>query len=84
MNLNVYCRGMLVGKLDMRDGEPFYGFAYDGSYLSDPASEPLSLSLPLCNERYSGRSAMPFFEGLLPEGDSRASLAQRLGISEPD
>lgn len=82
MNLNVYCRGMLVGKLDMRDGEPFYGFAYDGSYLSDPSSEPLSLSLPLCNERYSGRSAMPFFEGLLPEGDSRASLAQRLGISE--
>lgn len=81
MGLNVYSRGSLVGRLDMRAGESFYGFTYDPGYLDSGSAEQLSLSLPLQKARFSGDEAFPFFEGLLPEGDVRASIARQLGIS---
>ena len=82
MRLAVYSGGVRVGTLDMAAGEPFYGFAYDAPYLSSGAAAPLSLSLPLQEGRFDGFSALPFFEGLLPEGDVRAAVARQLGISE--
>lgn len=82
MNLIVYTGGMRAGVLDMKSGEPFYGFTYDERYLASKHPMPLSLSLPLCAERYDGITSLAFFEGLLPEGDARASVARQLGISE--
>jgi serine/threonine-protein kinase HipA len=41
----------------------------------------LSASLPL-RERFKPSEAAPFFEGLLPEGAVRATIANKLGISE--
>ena len=82
MRLVVYSGGTRVGVLDMAAGEPFYGFTYDASYLSSKAAAPLSLSLPLQEGRFDGARALPFFEGLLPEGDVRAAVARQLGISE--
>lgn len=82
MNLVVYSRGAKVGVLDMADSEPFYGFTYDEAYLHSNTPLPLSLSLPLREERFDGAHALPYFEGLLPEGDVRAAVARQLGISE--
>ena len=82
MSLLVYAHGRRAGTLDMEAGEPFYGFIYSQDYLALPDAVPLSLSLPLREERFSGAQSLPFFEGLLPEGDVRASMAKQLGISE--
>ena len=70
--LKVYRGARLVGELDMSDGESFYGFTYAESYLGDPTALPLSASLPLSGRRFLGPLALPFFEGLLPEGDAQA------------
>ena len=82
MNLVVYSQGVRAGVLDMAPGESFYGFTYDSDYLASADALPLSLSLPLQTERFDGARALPFFEGLLPEGDVRAAIARQLGISE--
>ena len=79
--LRVYKGGVLVGVLDKGDGEPFYGFTYDEAYLERSSAMPLSLSLPLSARRYTGHEAMPFFEGLLPEGDVREAVARQFHVS---
>ena len=43
---------------------------------------PVSLSLPLREERFPHRACMPFFAGVLPEGRSRELIARILGVSE--
>jgi serine/threonine-protein kinase HipA len=78
--LDVYRNQSLVGRLDIEAGEPFYGFSYASEYLESPSALPLSLSLPLQAARFTGLEALPYFEGLLPEGDYRDAIAKRLGI----
>ena len=82
MKLIVYSKGIRAGVLDMAAGEPFYGFTYDADYLASEHPLQLSLSLPLQQARFTGAESLPYFEGLLPEGDVRASIARQLGISE--
>lgn len=43
---------------------------------------PVSLSLPLREERFPHRACTPFFAGVLPEGRSRELIARILGVSE--
>jgi serine/threonine-protein kinase HipA len=45
-----------------------FEFAYDGGYLSEPEATPISLSMPLREEKYESKELFPFFDGLLPEG----------------
>ena len=80
-HLNVYHGEQLVGRLAMHNSEPFYGFEYDESYLLSDDAMPLSLSLPLERRRFTGSEALPFFEGLLPEGDVRSVVAQQFHVS---
>jgi len=80
MKLNVFMGNVKAGSLDIAANEPFYGFTYDSEYLASPKSLPLSLSLPMTESRYPGIQAQPYFEGLLPEGESRSAIARRLGI----
>lgn len=79
--LNVYKGARRIGVLSLAEGEAFYGFSYDPAYVSDPRAIPLSASLPLASERYSGARSLPFFEGLLPEGDARAVVARQFHVS---
>ena len=81
MTLNVWSDGSIVGMLSMAESEPFYGFAYDEAYLASPSARPLSLSLPLQAGRFPGEMALPFFEGLLPEGQVRDDVARQLHVS---
>lgn len=83
--LNVYRGDRLIGVLDMEEDESFYGFAYAEQYLgSKSTSIPLSASLPLAPGRYPGSRALPFFEGLLPEGDIRQLVARQFHASPRD
>jgi serine/threonine-protein kinase HipA len=43
-------------------------FKYDSNYLVRPGSKPVSLALPLSEEVYTGKTMIPFFDGLIPEG----------------
>jgi len=45
-----------------------YGFVYDDAYLGLAGSRPISLTLPLRKEPYLGKTMIPFFDGLIPEG----------------
>ena len=82
--LSVFLRGRPVGSLE-RTGPSRYRFAYSKEAIESDWSDPmarLSASLPLREERFKPSEAAPFFEGLLPEGAVRASIAGKLGISE--
>jgi serine/threonine-protein kinase HipA len=45
---------------------------------------PLSTSLPLRRGAFTPVRSAPFFEGLLPEGNVRTSIARKFGLSEAD
>jgi len=57
-------------------------FRYDRSYLDVQGARALSHSLPLREAAYSQAAAMPFFSGLLPDGDLRRRIADYLHVSE--
>ena len=57
-------------------------FCYSRSYL--PIGVPVSNSLPLQEEPFSPQVTRSFFEGLLPEGFSRRSVAQWIRADEQD
>jgi HipA-like protein len=82
--LSVFLRGKLVGSLE-RTGPSRYRFAYSADVIQGDLSDPmarLSASLPLREERFKPGESAPFFEGLLPEGAVRATIAGKLGLSE--
>jgi len=57
-------------------------FAYEAAYLAQADCHPISHSLPLREEPFSGLKLRPFFSGLLPEESQRTRIASYLGISE--
>ena len=72
-----------AGTLEGTDQEDVV-FSYDSTYLNDPASAALSVSLPLEKVSFDPVKTRTFFEGLLPEGFIRHSLAERMHIYEKD
>lgn len=58
--------GVLAALLSETDDG--YVLQYDEDYLLNPASKPISLTLPLKKEMYSSKVLFPFFDGLIPEG----------------
>jgi serine/threonine-protein kinase HipA len=84
VTLSVYLRGAPFGSLE-RTGPSRYRFAYSKDAIQGDWTDPmarLSASLPLREERFKPSESAPFFEGLLPEGAVRATVAGKLGISE--
>ena len=59
-------------------------FSYRDEYLDDADAVPVSISLPLQRESFSAEQTRQFFEGLLPEGFTRRSVAQWLHLDEND
>ena len=87
MRLNVYIEiegsrrfvGMICGE-DQTDAS----FSYDGSYMQEEGSMPISVSLPFQEEAFSPACTRTFFEGLLPEGFTRRSVAAWMHVDEED
>jgi serine/threonine-protein kinase HipA len=50
------------------EDEQGYHFTYDEPYLRNPEARPVSLTLPLRAPKYSSKTMIPFFDGLIPEG----------------
>lgn len=59
-------------------------FSYAGDYLRSADPAPVSLSLPLREEPFSPEQTKSFFEGLLPEGFTRRTVAQWMRVAEDD
>ena len=76
--LNVFLNGCLVGLL-RRQGTGAIDFQYDASWLDWEAALPISLSLPLRENRYVGAPVVAVFDNLLPDNeDIRRRLAARV------
>ena len=80
-NLIVYLNAERVGTLE-QDDSGLLQFSYDQTWLEKPGAMPLSRSLPLQNEVFSGKKARSFFAGILPEEGPRKKIADILGISD--
>lgn len=59
-------------------------FSYDDEYLSSDDPVSISVSLPLQKEPFTPEQTKTFFDGLLPEGFTRRSVAQWLHFDEND
>ncbi len=59
-------------------------FLYDEPYLSSPGAQAISIGLPIRGEAFSPQETKCFFEGLLPEGFHRRSVAQWMHVREDD
>ena len=63
----------LVGCLKQAEGSVV--FSYDESYLAEGDAAPISAVLPLRSAPFPPATTRAFFDGLLPEGSLRRSLA---------
>ena len=72
-----------VGTLEGTDHNDVI-FTYDSTYLEGPFAVALSLSLPLEEVTFDPVRTRTFFNGMLPEGFIRHSLADRMHIDEND
>lgn len=59
-------------------------FLYDPDYLSLTEAVPISISLPLAEGSFDPDKTRNYFEGLLPEGFTRRSIAGMMHIDEND
>lgn len=76
--LNVFLNGALVGQLK-RETSGAIDFKYDESWLAREDALPVSLSLPLREDRYIGDPVIAVFDNLLPDNEAiRRSVAERV------
>lgn len=76
--LNVFLNGRLVGRL-RRQASGAIDFEYDGMWLAWEHTFPVSLSLPLREDRFVGDPVVAVFDNLLPDNEQiRRRLAERV------
>lgn len=82
--LNVYLNGKLVGRLQ-RAASGAIDFQYDAAWLGWKSAIPVSLSLPLREDRFLGDRVVAVLDNLLPDSDAvRIRLAERSGAQGGD
>ena len=59
-------------------------FCYSEHYLDSGTARPISISLPLTEEPYGPEATRRFFEGLLPEGFMRRTVAEQNRTDDGD
>ncbi len=75
--LNVYLNARLVGRL-RRESSGAIDFQYDRDWLAWDNAIPVSVSLPLREDRYIGDPVIAVFDNLLPDNDDiRRRVAER-------
>jgi serine/threonine-protein kinase HipA len=82
--LNVFLNGRMVGVL-RRESNGAIDFLYDRHWLDWESALPVSLSLPLREDRYIGAPVTNVFDNLLPDSDViRRRVAERVGAGGTD
>jgi serine/threonine-protein kinase HipA len=59
-------------------------FAYSEDYLASETARPVSISLPPTEKPYGPEETRRFFEGLLPEGFMRRTVAEQNRTDDGD
>lgn len=72
-----------VGEI-MGDSNETASFCYSETYLNSKNATAISISLPLQQESFSVIQTKSYFEGLLPEGFTRRSVANWMHLDEND
>ena len=82
--LLVYLNGRLVGQL-RKETSGAMDFTYDPSWLAWEKTFPVSLSMPLREDRYIGETVMAVFDNLLPDNNEiRRRVAEHSGAKGID
>jgi serine/threonine-protein kinase HipA len=82
--LNVFLNSRLVGVL-RRESNGAIDFLYDRHWLAWEPALPVSLSLPLRENRYIGAPVINVFDNLLPDSDAiRRRVAEHVGAGGTD
>lgn len=82
--LDVFLNGRLVGQF-RRERTGAVDFQYDQSWLEWENAIPVSLSLPLREDRYIGDPVIAVFDNLLPDNtDIRRRVAEKVGADGYD
>jgi len=82
--LNIFLNGRLVGRLT-KQASGAIDFTYDPGWLAWDNALPVSLSLPLRENRYIGEPVLAVFENLLPDSKPiRTRVAERVGAGGTD
>ena len=82
--LNVFLNSRLVGSL-RRESTGATDFQYAKDWLTWENTFPISLSLPLREDRYIGAPVINVFDNLLPDSDAiRKRVAERVGAGGTD
>ena len=82
--LNVFLNSRLVGRLN-RQSSGAVEFQYDPGWLDWKHTLPISISLPLREDRYLGDQVMAVFDNLLPDPQPmRRRIAKRIGAEGHD
>lgn len=82
--LDVYLNDRLVGQL-RRLTSGAVDFQYDKSWLDWQHALPVSLSMPLREDRYTGDTVIAVFDNLLPDSDvTKKRLAERVHADGAD
>jgi len=76
--LNIFLNSRLVGRLD-RAASGAVSFRYDASWLAWESALPVSLSLPLRENKLTGAAVTAYFDNLLPDNEPiRRQIADRV------
>lgn len=82
--LDVYMNRRKVGQY-YRDPDGAFAFTYASEWMDWENTLPISRSLPLRAERYTGPKVIAVFENLLPDSDAiRRRVAERVGADGTD
>lgn len=82
--LNVFLNSRLVGRLN-RQASGAIDFQYDPSWLEWTHAMPVSMSLPLREDRYIGQPVIAVFDNLLPDNDAiRRRMAEHVHAQGTD
>ncbi len=82
--LAVWLYGDRVATIDRDRGRPRLVYTEDALGRYELGTPLLSLSLPLSERRYTQGVVRPFIDGLLPEGESRKSIARDVSVRADD
>lgn len=78
----VFYNGKAAGLLTKTEG--LYRFQYYATYLNDPLSRPVSITLPLREQLYENNMLFPAFINMLSEGANKRIQCRLLKIDEND
>lgn len=79
--LNVFMNGVSIGTLE-KVARGNLIFTYDQNWLETPGARPISLSLPLVSQPFTGDKVYNFFDNLLPDNQQiRARIQAKFKIA---